>query len=62
MDVQLKTSAGVSMFAMDEARRLWHCEQRIPQADFPLIHHANGRRYELYSDGTFADVERAPGE
>jgi hypothetical protein len=28
-----------------------------PGADFPLIRVVNGKRYEFYSDGTFAEVE-----
>ncbi len=61
MDVQIKTSAGVTLFAIDEPRGLWHCEQSIPQSDFPLVHRIDGKRYELYSDGTFAEVERVSG-
>ena len=30
----------------------------LAEGDFPLIAHAGGRRYELYSDGTFAEVEK----
>jgi hypothetical protein len=57
MDVQIETSAGVETFAMDEPNRLWHCARELPQADFPLIRVVNGKRYEFYSDGTFAEVE-----
>jgi hypothetical protein len=30
---------------------------RFEEADFPLIASADGLRYELYSDGTFGQVE-----
>jgi hypothetical protein len=29
----------------------------LDEATFPLIVMSNGKRYELYSDGTFAEVE-----
>lgn len=29
----------------------------VEEAEFPLIGYAEGKRYELYSDGTFAEVE-----
>jgi hypothetical protein len=33
---------------------------RPPEGEFPFVVHANGRRYELYSDGTFGEVEDGP--
>jgi hypothetical protein len=29
----------------------------LEESEFPLIGHAGEKRYELYSDGTFAEVE-----
>jgi len=29
-----------------------------PEGEFPLIVHTDDQRFEVYSDGTFADVER----
>jgi hypothetical protein len=29
----------------------------LEEGEFPLVGNAGGRRYELYSDGTFAEVE-----
>ncbi|MGA8796051.1 MAG: hypothetical protein WB526_03165 [Candidatus Cybelea sp.] len=29
----------------------------LPEGEFPLIAFADGKRYELYSDGTFDEVE-----
>jgi hypothetical protein len=57
MDVQIETSHGVETFAIDEPRGLWHCARKLPEADFPLIGLVNGKRYMLYSDGAFAEVE-----
>jgi len=36
----------------------WDSPDDVTQAGFPLIAHLNGKRYELYSDGTFSEVEK----
>jgi hypothetical protein len=36
----------------------WHSIEELKEADFPLIKTIDGNRYELYSDGTFAEVEK----
>jgi hypothetical protein len=36
----------------------WHSLEAPEEADFPLITFVAGKRYELYSDGTFAEVEK----
>jgi hypothetical protein len=36
----------------------WNSENELPEADFPLILHLEGKRYQFYSDGTFAEVEK----
>jgi hypothetical protein len=35
----------------------WTSATGEPEGDFPLAVHVEGKRYELYSDGTFAEVE-----
>jgi hypothetical protein len=48
-------------FDLDRNSRRWtSVESATPLAEgeFPLIASAGGKRYELYSDGTFAEVER----
>jgi hypothetical protein len=62
MDVQIEVSGGVATFAMDEQQGSWRCARELRQGDFPLIRVVNGKRYELYSDGTFAEVELGPRE
>ena len=57
MDVQIETGSGAVTFALDEQHGSWHCARRFPEGDFPLIQIVNGKRYELYSDGTLAEVE-----
>ncbi len=36
----------------------WHSLDAPQEADFPLKTVVDGKRYELYSDGTFAEVEK----
>lgn len=60
MDVRIETSSGVATFALDEQRGFWHCASTFPEGDFPLIQIVNGKRYELYSDGTLAEVKLRP--
>jgi hypothetical protein len=40
----------------------YHAASEPPEAEFPFIAHANGKRYEIYSDGTFNEVERNPDD
>jgi predicted metal-dependent hydrolase len=49
-------------FQLDDETRHWVPVEPIEsayleEADFPLIVLAEGKRYELYSDGTFGEVE-----
>jgi hypothetical protein len=39
-----------------EAHR-WSSASVAPEGEFPFTVHMNGKRYEVYSDGTFAEVE-----
>ena len=36
----------------------WHCSAEIAAADFPIPAPEEGKRYLLYSDGTFGEVEK----
>jgi hypothetical protein len=40
--------------------RRYDATLRPPEGEFPFVVNANGKRYELYSDGTFAEVEDGP--
>jgi hypothetical protein len=42
---------------LDFANKTWTAEREIEEAAFPLIAELNGRRYALYSDGTFNEEE-----
>ena len=46
------------MFRLDWKNRRWHSLEEPEEADFPLITFVEGKRYELYSDGEFAEVEK----
>ena len=45
-------------FTLDWEERRWQSLEEQKESDFPLIAVVDGKRYELYSDGTFAEVER----
>ncbi len=36
----------------------WSAPRDFAEGDFPLIAAVRGKRYEIYSDGTFAEEER----
>lgn len=38
--------------------RRWFAEPSFAEGDFPLIATVHGKRYELFSEGTFAEEER----
>ena len=58
MNASITVRGRVVEFTMDEATRRWSALHEQQEGDFPLIVVRNGKRYELYSDGTFAEVER----
>ncbi len=45
-------------FRLDWKNSRWHAIDEPEEADFPLTAVVDGKRYELYSDGSFAEVER----
>jgi hypothetical protein len=49
-------------FQLDDETHKWVLVEpihnaQLEEADFPLIGLAEGKRYELFSDGTFAEAE-----
>jgi hypothetical protein len=56
IDINGKTTS----FDLDFAgkRRRWSSDSKVPESYFPLVAEYEGRRFELYSDGTFSEVER----
>jgi hypothetical protein len=45
-------------FALDWGRKRWRSLEKQKESDFPLITVVDGKRYELYSDETFGEVEK----
>jgi hypothetical protein len=58
MNALIAVRSRVVTFRMDEETRRWSALHEQQEGDFPLIAVREGKRYELYSDGTFAEVER----
>ena len=46
-------------FQLDFDKGEWHSDEEIDEAEFPLIAEVDGKRYELYSDGTFNEEEKS---
>lgn len=47
-------------FRLDFTNERWHSLDELGESDFPLIAEVEGKRYELYSDGTMAEAELDP--
>ena len=58
MVIQITVEGRNIMFRLDWKNWRWHSLDAPPEAEFPLIAVVDGKRYELYSDGTFAEVEK----
>ncbi len=58
ISVGIEVEGRITAFRLDLENRRWCASGQQKQADFPLIGFMEGKRYELYSDGTFAEVER----
>ncbi len=58
MNLQITVEGRNIMFRLDWKHWRWHSLDTPQEADFPLKSVVDGKRYELYSDGTFAEVEK----
>ncbi len=58
MTIQITVEGRNIMFRLDWKHSRWHSLDAPQEADFPLKTVVDGKRYELYSDGTFAEVEK----
>jgi hypothetical protein len=58
LSVRIAVEGRVTTFGLDCETWRWHSSEEQREADFPLITFIDGKRYELYSDGTFAAVEK----
>jgi hypothetical protein len=55
--VQVPLAGGSLPFTVDFAEWTWTSVAQLDEGDFPLAFEDGGKRYEIYSDGTFAAVE-----
>ncbi len=58
MTIQIKVEGKNTPFTLNWEDRRWQSLEEQKESDFPLIVVVDSKRYELYSDGTFAEVER----
>jgi hypothetical protein len=58
MIVNIEVAGQAIPFRLDWTHARWHSLEPLDESLFPLIAVVDGRRYELYSDGTLAEVEK----
>ena len=59
MTKQIDVAGRSVPFRLDFEHGRWHAlDDELEEGDFPLITIVNGKRYELYSDGDLAEVEK----
>jgi hypothetical protein len=58
MVVQIDVNGRMIPFRLDWKHSRWHALEMLDEGLFPLVATVDGRRYELYSDGTLAEVEK----
>jgi hypothetical protein len=58
MIIQIDVEGRNTPFRLEWENWRWHSLEEQKEGDFPLIAFVDGKRYELYSDGMFAEVER----
>ena len=57
-NIELRIADRPAHFTLHWDSAQWDSPDDVTQAAFPLVAHLAGKRYELYSDGTFAEVEK----
>jgi len=55
--VTIDVAGSNHLINLDHEKNTWTPETDLVEGEFPLITSTEGKRYELYSDGTFAEVE-----
>jgi hypothetical protein len=56
--IEISIADKTAHFTLHWDSKQWDSSDDITEAEFPLVTHLAGRRYELYSDGTFSEVEK----
>jgi hypothetical protein len=57
-NIEIRIQDKAAHFTLHRDSAQWDSPDDVTEADFPLIAHLNSKRYELYSDGTFSEVEK----
>jgi hypothetical protein len=55
--VSLDVAGTIATFELDFTGDTWRSDATLTEAEFPLVTELAGKRYELYSDGTFGEEE-----
>lgn len=57
--VQIEVDGKKVPFTLDDTKEKgrWTAPDDVAAGSFPLTGESGGRRFELYSDGTFAEIE-----
>jgi hypothetical protein len=55
--VHIQIAQEPTPFDLDFATKRWSTKEVPPECEFPLVAEIDDKRYELYSDKTFAEVE-----
>jgi hypothetical protein len=58
MTIHIEVEGRKIPFRLDWEELRWNALEEQKESDFPLITEVSGKRYELYSDQTFAEVEK----
>jgi predicted component of type VI protein secretion system len=56
--IQINVEGEMIPFQLDQDNWQWHSSQQPEEAAFPLMATVDRKRLELYSDGTYAEVEK----
>ncbi len=58
-EIAIEVEGRSTPFELDWERQRWRTWEEQKEGDFSLITVVDGKRYELYSDETFAEVEKS---
>ncbi len=56
--IEVEVEGQKTPFTLDWEEWRWQSLKEQQESEFPVITVIDGKRYELYSDNTFAEVER----
>jgi len=56
-EISIRIAGEPQTFQLDFENHVWHSVRELPEGEFPLVAEVARKRYELYSDRTFAEEE-----